>query len=261
MIAVIVDDEAYVLKALTKAVAASPDITAVVEFGSSDDALEWVRRNPVDIAFLDISMRGTSGLELATHILAIRPECSIVFCTGYTEYAVEAFHIHASGYLLKPITAEAVQREIDHIRGVKSTRRLLSVRCFGSFEVYMDGKPVRFRRKKSKELLACLVDRNGAGATAKEICARLWEDGSDDSRNMVYLRQLFADLRHALNEVGAKDVLVKSGFSYSIEPRCIDCDYFQYLSIGEPKFLGAYMEQYSWAEETCAMLWESTRIR
>ena len=62
MIAVTVDDERPMLQALTKAVAFSPDITAISEFSSCTKALEWVQNNHVDIAFLDISMRGMGGL-------------------------------------------------------------------------------------------------------------------------------------------------------------------------------------------------------
>ncbi len=254
MIAIAVDDEAFVLKALKKAVAASPDITSVTDFDNCTAALEWVQNNAVDIAFLDINMRGMGGLELAERILEYKPECKVIFCTGYSEYAVEAFRIHVSGYLMKPVSAEAVQKEIDHIKGLRDKKKLLTVRCFGNFEVYSNGVPVPFRRSKTKELFAFLVDRLGSGITAKQICARLWEDDSDDSRNMDYLRQLFADLRHTLSDVGAEAVLMRNGYQYSLDMQRLDCDYVQFRNNGTPSFNGEYMSQYSWAEETCALL-------
>ena len=70
----------------------------------------------MDVAFLDINMRGIGGLGLAEKLLELQPRCKIVFCTGYQEYAVSAFQLHVSGYLMKPITADAVQKEIDHIK-------------------------------------------------------------------------------------------------------------------------------------------------
>ena len=115
MIAIAVDDEILMLGALVKAVSASPDIREVSKFSSCEAALEFVKSNPVDIAFLDINMRGMGGLALAENILAARPNCKIVFCTGYEEYAIPAFKLHASGYLMKPISAEDVQAEIDNI--------------------------------------------------------------------------------------------------------------------------------------------------
>ena len=125
MIAITVDDERPMLTALTKSVLASPDITSVEEFSTCSAALEWSRNHPVDIAFLDISMRGMGGLALAESITEIRPNCKIIFCTGFSQYAVDAFRLHVSGYLLKPVTAEDVQREIDHIKGDREMLWLL----------------------------------------------------------------------------------------------------------------------------------------
>ena len=135
MIAITVDDEPLMLYALSKAVKASPDITSVTEFGSCNEALEWVRNNSVDVAFLDIAMRGMGGLSLAQKIMEIHPDCKIVFCTGYEKYAVAAIKLRVSGYLMKPVSPEEVQEEIDHIKGVRAKENRLTVRCFGNFEV------------------------------------------------------------------------------------------------------------------------------
>ena len=121
MIALAVDDERIMLNALTKAISASPDIDEMASFTVCSEALEWASDNTIDIAFLDISMRGIGGLTLAEKILEMQPDCKIIFCTGYAEYAVDAFKIHVSGYLMKPITANAVQREIDYIKGQKTS--------------------------------------------------------------------------------------------------------------------------------------------
>ena len=115
MRAIAVDDELYMLETLEEAISASSDITKVERFTSCSAALAYVTENPVDIAFLDINMRGIGGLGLAEKLIALQPRCKIVFCTGYGEYAVSAFQLHVSGYLMKPITAEAVQKEIDYI--------------------------------------------------------------------------------------------------------------------------------------------------
>ena len=257
MIAVTVDDERPMLQALTKAVAFSPDITAISEFSSCTKALEWVQNNHVDIAFLDISMRGMGGLTLAEKILEAQPECNIVFCTGFSEYALDAFQIHVSGYLLKPITAEAIQKEIDHIKGRKTKEKLLQVKCFGNFEVFAHGVPLNFTRSKSKELLAVLIDRNGAGVTAKQICTIMWQDDYDELKTMNYLHQLFFDLRNALKKAGAECLLKQTGYYYSLDTERIDCDYYCFLQTGTPAFQGEYMVQYSWAEDTCGMLWNN----
>ena len=254
MIAIAVDDEILMLGALVKAISASPDISEVNKFSDCEEALEFITKNPADIAFLDINMRGMGGLALAEKIIAIRPDCKIVFCTGYEEYAIPAFKLHASGYLMKPISAEDVQIEINNIKGVKQKEKPLTVKCFGNFEVYAKGEKLVFKRLKTKELFAFLVDRNGAGMTAKQICAVMFDDDSDDTKNAAYLRQLVLDLKNTLKAVGAENVLRHETPCYRVDTSLIQCDYFSYLENGKPEFHGEYMSQYSWAEDTCAFL-------
>ena len=104
------------------------------------------------------------------------------------------------------------------------------------------------------ELLAFLVDRRGAGMTAKQICAVLFPDDTDDGKNAAYLRQLLMDLKNTLRAVGAEAVLCHETPCYRVDTSLIRCDYISYLESGRPDFHGEYMTQYSWAEETCALL-------
>ena len=256
MIAITVDDEKHMLNALTDAVQASPDIKEVYAFSACSAALAWISENHADVAFLDINMRGMGGLALAEKITEIQPECKIVFCTGYEEYALNAIQLRCSGYLIKPIMAEDVQKEIDHIKSKNPSASLLEVKCFGNFEVLKNGKALIFKRTKAKELFAVLIDRNGAGMTGKQICAVMWPESFDDVKNMDYLRHLVGDLKKALAQVGAEKVFCQEGYNYRIDTTRIECDYHKFLKTGMPPFRGEYMMQYSWAEDTLAMLLE-----
>ena len=255
MIAIAVDDEPLMLGALTKAIKASSDITSVTDFTSCEDALEFIQDNPADIAFLDINMRGMGGLSLAEKIIEVCPDCKIVFCTGHEEYAIPAFKLHASGYLMKPISAKDVQEEIDNIKGIRQNQKPLVVKCFGNFEVYAKGEKLIFKRSKTKELFAYLVDRNGAGVTVAEIAVALWGN-DEEQKNYNYIHQLFRDLRQVLEAIGMDEIFERNNYFYSINSEKIDCDYYAYLKTGKPEFHGEYMSQYSWAEETCGLLWE-----
>ena len=254
MKAIAVDDEIYMLETLQEAVSASSDIEMVEAFSSCSAALAYAAESPVDVAFLDINMRGIGGLGLAEKLMELHPRCKIIFCTGYEEYAVAAFQLHVSGYLMKPITAEAVQKEIDHIKGIMTTEKLLTIQCFGNFEVFYNGEILPFKRKKAKEFLAVLIDRNGAGMTAKQICAILFPDDTYDTKNAAYLRQLVLDLKNTLKSIRAEDVLRHDTPYYRINTNLVRCDYLSFLETGKPEFHGEYMTQYSWSEETCAML-------
>ncbi len=255
MIAIAVDDEILMLGALAAAIKASPDISEVSQFSDCDEALAFVKENSVDIAFLDINMRGMGGLALAEKIIGSSPNCKIVFCTGYEEYAIPAFKLHASGYLMKPVSAKDVQAEIDNIKGIRNSEKPLTVKCFGTFEVFAKGEKLTFKRSKTKELFAFLIDRNGAGVTVAEIGVALWEN-DEDQKNHNYVHQLFRDLRQSLEAVGAEEIFERNNYFYSINPEKLDCDYFAYLKNGKPEFRGEYMSQYGWAEETCGLLWK-----
>ena len=255
MIAIAVDDEILMLGALVTAIKASPDISEVSQFSDCDEALDFVKENAVDVAFLDINMRGMGGLALAEKIISFCPECKIVFCTGYEEYAIPAFKLHASGYLMKPVSAKDIQVEIDNIKGIRQSQKPLTVKCFGTFEVYARGEKLTFKRSKTKELFAFLVDRNGAGVTVAEIGVALWENDVDQ-KNHNYIHQLFRDLRQSLEAVGVEGIFERNNYFYSINPEKLDCDYYSYLKTGKPEFRGEYMSQYSWAEETCGLLVE-----
>lgn len=254
MIAIAVDDEELMLHALVRAISVSPDIKEVVKFSNSENALEYVKKNPIDVAFLDINMRGMGGIALAEKIIELRPNSKIIFCTGYEEYAIPAFKLHASGYLMKPVSAKDVQNEIDNVKGVRQKEKLLEVKCFGNFEIFIKGEILSFKRSRTKELFAFLVDRRGAGMTAKQISAVLFPFDSDDAKNTAYIRQLVMDLKNTLKTVGADAVFCHETPYYRIDTNLIKCDYLSFLENGKPEFFGEYMSQFSWAEETCAML-------
>lgn len=158
-----VDDEKLALESLQSSILkAAPDDT-VIGFRNAEQALSFVRENPCDVAFLDIELRDMNGVELAKKISAIHPQVNIIFTTGYSDYTGQAFELHASGYIMKPVTEEKVQKEMEVLRYAvtQADDKLLTVRTFGNFEVFKDNQPLEFRYNKTKELLAYLVNRGG----------------------------------------------------------------------------------------------------
>ena len=78
----------------------------VMGFTQASEAVEYAKANRVALAFLDIELRNTSGLELCRTLLGINPRTNIVFLTAYSEYALDAWSTGASGFMLKPVTPE-----------------------------------------------------------------------------------------------------------------------------------------------------------
>lgn len=250
-----VDDERCALNLLTRNIRAVVPQAEVIEFINPAAALEWAGENTCDVAFLDIELGCMNGIELGKYLKERNPKTNLIFVTGYLDYAISAYALHASGYLSKPASQEAIRAELENLRypmPKSQTGKKLVVHCFGNFEVFYDGKPLTFKRSKTKELFAFLIDRNGARVNSGEICARLWEEETSDKRQKDYLRHLVMDLSNALEAVGESDVFVRTRSGYNINPALLECDYYDYLNnvpYAVRAYQGEYMQQYSWAEE------------
>ena len=251
-----VDDERLALADLTNALERACPEGAISAFTSPAAALEAVRDGRVvpEVAFLDIQMRGWTGLQLAAELRKLLPELEVVFVTAFPQYALDSYALHARGYLLKPVTEQAVREELDVINGAvrgAASEKALQVSCFGNFEVFRDGKPLIFPRAKSKELFAYLVCRSGAGCSTREIAAALFEDREYDNSLKNQMETFKSGLMKCLREAGCEDVVVKSHNSIGVDPEKLDCDYYRFLA-GDARtvssFVGEFMSQYSWAE-------------
>jgi two-component system LytT family response regulator len=112
---IIVDDEPAGRRTLREYCASVPSLKLVGEFGDSAAALQAIRANPPDLLFLDIQMDGMTGISLAR---ALDPQTLplIVFVTAYDQYALEAFEVSATDYLLKPFDEERFQRTLDRVQ-------------------------------------------------------------------------------------------------------------------------------------------------
>ena len=164
-----------------------------------EEALECVKKELIHVAFLDIELEDNNknGIWLAKQLKDIQPHIHIIFVTGFSEYAVEAFAMHATGYLLKPIQKEHVQRELTFLYGEKQNEtKRVKVQTFGNFEVWVDGRILTFKRQKSKELFAYLVERKGACVTTREACAILFEDKGIIFKDILACVQSFADSKY-----------------------------------------------------------------
>lgn len=89
---------------------------AVTGFTKPADALEYARSNRVALAFLDIEIGSISGLDICRALLQINPRTNVVFLTAYPSYAFDAWETGACGFMLKPITADSVQKQLSKLR-------------------------------------------------------------------------------------------------------------------------------------------------
>lgn len=251
MNAIVVDDERIVLAAEVAAIQRVLPDAKLQSFQKAKDALNYAQENRIDIAFLDINIKGITGLKLAEKLQSFNPKTNIIFCTGYSEYSLEAHDLYCSAYLMKPVTDEKIKKALANLRYPLSEKiKDLRVQCFGNFEVYKDGVPIKFKHKKTKELFAYLIDRRGATVSTKEIMAALYEENDKES----YIRNLRADLNNTFEQLNMHDALLRNGGDVGVNWEMIECDYFDYLKGNKSLFHGEYMTQYSFAEKTLGWL-------
>lgn len=88
----------------------------VTGFTDAIETIEYAKSNRVALAFLDIELRNTSGLDLCRELLKINPRTNVVFLTAYSEYSLDAWSTGASGFMLKPITPEGIRKQLKNLR-------------------------------------------------------------------------------------------------------------------------------------------------
>lgn len=113
--AMIVDDEAPARSELRFLLEQTGKIGSIIEASSVRSTIEMLMEARVDVVFLDISMPGASGLQLAEALYKLKNPPAIVFVTAYSDHAVEAFDVDAVDYLMKPVEEARLDRAIEKV--------------------------------------------------------------------------------------------------------------------------------------------------
>ena len=254
-----VDDEYYALELMKSALEEVAGSSTVYLCRDVRSAIQTATENKIDVAFLDIHMPEKNGVELAKELKFLNPKVNIVFATGFSEYMKEGIDLRMSGYIMKPVTPEAVKTELENLRNPIewNAEKRIKILTFGNFDVFVDGAPLKFDRKQAKEIFAYLIDKRGTSATYPELAAMLWEDEEYDRTKQKNLQVYIASLVKSLHAVDVKDLILKNRQGILVNTKIVDCDYYRFLE-GDTRainsFTGQYMSSYSWAEFTVGYL-------
>ena len=113
---IMVDDEKIILNGgipILKSVL--PD-ASIEGFTKPSEAIEYAKSHRVDLAFLDIEMGMTSGLDVCREFLDYNPKTNVIFLTAYSDYSLDAWSTGASGFMTKPLTADGVKEQLKKLR-------------------------------------------------------------------------------------------------------------------------------------------------
>ena len=234
MIALCVDDELLPLEALVRAVRKSPDIENVVFFDDEYDALEWAKNHPVDIAFLDIELHEMNGIELARRLVEYHPDLSVIFCTGYDQYALNVLSLHMdAGYLLKPFRSSQVQKEISHVKSKhpsgksqllskdSENSQTVSIRLMGEFSITCGGKEITLlssKMRKATSFLEYLILNYGVQIPKQRLINLFWSNYLYSNPDSA-IKALVSRLRKTLSEIrpDLENCIVSDTGSYSFQ--------------------------------------------
>ncbi len=122
---IVVEDRKIILTgSLTVLQNVIPNAT-IIGFTRPSEAIEYAKKNHISLAFLDIELGKISGLELCGKLLEINPRTNVVYLTAYSGYSLDAWNTGASGFMLKPITADGVRAQLEKLRYPFAVRRTM----------------------------------------------------------------------------------------------------------------------------------------
>ncbi len=231
----------------------------ILVFRDSPKALAAAREERIDVAFIDDKLSEIDGLLLGRYLKDLNPMVNLVILTKVRGIAYDAMGLRASGCILLPLGRKDVEVELGDLRFPpdQPVRKRVFAQTFGNFELFVDGTPVTFKYSRTKEIVALLINNRGVQTTNGEIIAALWEDDGDPKVKTSYLSNLRQDLQNTLSDLNLNDIIIKQLGSMAIATDKIECDFYDWMdkkNASRYRYLGDYMNQFSWAEMVHAEL-------
>lgn len=239
---VLVDDEYLPLTRLKTLLEKSnvSGIEIVGEYTNSFELLKDIEILQPNVVFLDIVMPDMDGLALGEKIQEIVPNVEIVFTTGFDQYAIDAFNLHAIDYLLKPVQISRLEKTLERLdqinNKVKEIKpRLTVIKLFGGLHVVLpDGRtqPIKWRTSKAKELFAYMLEHKNEMIFRDTILELFWPESDIDKASKQLYTAIYT-IRKTLKNYGVEGVkisspLLSSGYKLVVENIVVDVE--QWLS-------------------------------
>ncbi len=228
---IIVDDEAWNLTQLQEELEEYPQIEIVGVFDDPREAVSFAEEHTVEFAILDVEMPFIDGMRLGEKLRVLYPSMLLIYLTGYEQYVGEAIlNIKADYYLLKPYDHEKMKEMVQRVTAL-STRldKRVRIQCFGSFEVFIDGKLIHFTNKKARELLALCIFEKGGHVTMEKAVDCLWEERPYDEKVKGIYRKAVIYLNSVFRENGINRCFENGRGYCCVHAEQIDCDFFDWL--------------------------------
>ena len=112
----VLDDERLILNGSMQILKENLPGAMVTGFTRSSEALAYAKENLISLAFVDIELGKTNGLEVCRKLLDINPRTNVIYLTAYADYSFDAWDTGACGFALKPLSKEVLQKQLSRLR-------------------------------------------------------------------------------------------------------------------------------------------------
>ncbi|MEC0245131.1 response regulator [Paenibacillus chitinolyticus] len=231
----LVDDERLALIRLEKMLEEYPDCKVTGSFSKAELAISQIGETQPDAVFLDIQMPGLNGLRASERIRSISPDTKIIYVTAYDEYAVEAFELDATDYLMKPLRRDRLSRTIQRLRErvvehhpEPTKDEELLYHCLGDMQIRKPNGELEFlkwRTTKAKELFAYLLYHRGKVISKNALLELLWPE-LDERKGLANLQTSINRIRSVWKDtVGEGYISIRyAQYGYVLEPKRLRID-------------------------------------
>ena len=185
---IILDNHKLIITEIRRQVLSVLPSADCICFTKQREAIEYVKKNRVEVALLDVDMPGLNGIEVAELMCQINPRLNIIFITGYPEYALQAFTVPVSDFIVKPVSEEALSASFQKLR-FPPEETLDSFQYDDARDAKALGERLRTLRKARGMTARDLADEIGVSYTT----IYRWENGEriPDGFNMGKLMNVF----------------------------------------------------------------------
>lgn len=224
---IILDDEIPSIERMLFLINQDNRFNVLNTFTDASTALEYIKENNVDIVFSDIEMPEMNGITFGKQLFNISPDTVLIYITAYGEYALDAYSNYAMGYLLKPVSLNALNKLLSKLfkhLPKTSQSKTLKVKSLGDFSLGYGDAPVKFRTKKAKELFCFLLHHEDSWVSSDKIMYALWHDKPADLAR-THLHTCLSYCRKAFKDIGLFNIIEYDLSSYRINQNDILWDY------------------------------------
>ncbi len=242
---ILVSEDLKQKKLYEKAIIKYDKDASIIYKNKYDDIIYELDTRDIKACIINLETKALDGLKLARNIFEDYPKTKAILAS-IKDNALNSFRSHPFTFLVNPSEKDIIN-ELNDLKVTKGDLKIVA-KTFGNFDLFVNDEAIKFKRSKSKELLAYLIYRRGTSTSASELIVNLWEDKDVDRTTRSMIHNLISDIKQTLADYNIEYIFSYERNSYRINPNLIECDYYDFLDNPKLKnYMGDFLSNYEWA--------------